>query len=86
MARTDTLGHFLTDIADAMRAATGSSGTISPENYDTEIAGIASGGGGSIPTKGFTLDEFDEDGYPTKVKFYGITTLPTNAFRLSSNY
>lgn len=85
MARTNTLPNFLTDVADAIREKKGTEETIQASDFDTEIASIPSGGG-SIPTKGFTLDEFDEDGYPTKVKFYGITTLPTNAFSLSGNY
>lgn len=40
MARTDTLPHFLEDLADAMRAKTGESGTIQASDFDTTIAGI----------------------------------------------
>jgi surface protein len=46
MARTDTLGHFLTDVADAIRTKTGSSDTIAAEDFDTEIENIPSSGGG----------------------------------------
>lgn len=84
MARTDTLGHFLTDMADAMRAATGSSESISPEDYDTEIAGIAAGGGGATPTKGFTITEWDNDGYAKAIKIYGLSKIPADAFKFSS--
>ena len=45
MARTDTLGHFLTDVADAIRAKTGSSEAIVASDFDTEIENIPSGGG-----------------------------------------
>lgn len=55
MARTDTLGHFLTDVADAIRTKTGSSDTIQASDFDTEIENIPSGG--SSPT---TIDELNE--------------------------
>ena len=48
MARTDSLCHFLTDIANAIRTKKGTQNTISPENFDTEIGSIS--GGGSTPT------------------------------------
>ena len=43
MARTDTLGNFLTDVADAIREKKGTTGTILASNFDTEIASIESG-------------------------------------------
>ena len=43
MARTDTLGHFLTDVADAIRTKKGSSDTIQASNFDTEIENLPSG-------------------------------------------
>lgn len=46
MARTDTLEHYLTDIADAIRAKTGETGPISASSFDTSIGGIPSGGSG----------------------------------------
>ena len=45
MARTDTLGHFLTDVADAIRTKKGSEDTIQASNFDTEIENLPSGGG-----------------------------------------
>ena len=45
MARTDTLPHFLTDVADAIRTKSGTSGTIQASTFDTAIANIPSGGG-----------------------------------------
>lgn len=46
MARTDTLGHFLTDVADAIRSKTGSSSAIQASDFDTEIESISGGGQG----------------------------------------
>lgn len=43
MARTDTLGNFLTDVATAIRNKKGTTGTIPASNFDTEIASIESG-------------------------------------------
>ena len=44
MARTDTLPHFLTDVADAIRTKAGTSGTIQASTFDTAIANIPGGG------------------------------------------
>lgn len=44
MARTDTLPHFLTDVADAIRTKTGGSGTIQASTFDTAISNISGGG------------------------------------------
>ena len=44
MARTDTLGNFLTDVADAIREKKGTSETIQASDFDTEIANLPSGG------------------------------------------
>lgn len=45
MARTDTLGNFLTDVADSIREKKGTSEPILASDFDTEIASIESGGG-----------------------------------------
>lgn len=45
MARTDTLGNFLTDVADAIREKKGTSETIQASDFDTEIENLPSGGG-----------------------------------------
>lgn len=44
MARTDTLGHFLTDVADAIREKKGTEETITASDFDTEIENLPSGG------------------------------------------
>lgn len=40
MARTDTLGNFLTDVAEAIRTKKGTTDTIQASEFDTEIASI----------------------------------------------
>ena len=43
MARTNTLGNFLTDVASAIREKKGTTDAILASNFDTEIASIESG-------------------------------------------
>ena len=59
MADTNNLTNFLGDVADAIRAKTGSSELIPAANFDTEIANIPTGGG--IPDGIFIQEEI-----PTK--------------------
>ena len=56
MARTDTLGHFLTDVADAIREKKGTSGTITASDFDTEIANLPSGGNVKIRPKSISFN------------------------------
>lgn len=44
MARTDTLGHFLTDVADAIKNKKGDDTPILASEFDTEITNLPSGG------------------------------------------
>ena len=83
MARTDSLPNFLTDVADAIREKKGTEETIQASDFDTEIANLPSGGG--TPTKGFSVEEWDSDGYAKAIKIYGLTALPDYAFKFSSN-
>lgn len=41
----------------------------------------SSGGGGTTPTIGYTIDSWDEKGYPAEITTYGFTTLPNDYFR-----
>lgn len=50
MARTDTLGHFLTDVADAIREKGGTNESIQASEFDTAIENLPSGGGKYAPT------------------------------------
>lgn len=80
MARIDTLTHFLTDIADAIRAKKGSSELIGAANFDTEIESIPSGGNIDAPMKDVNL--YDYDGTRlysyTKTEFLQLSALPEN--------
>ena len=44
MARTDTLGNFLTDVADAIRTKGGTSEPIQASSFDTAIENLPTGG------------------------------------------
>lgn len=59
MARTDTLGHFLTDVANAIRSKTGDSATITASDFDTAIENIPTGGGDEIPEKDVNYYDYD---------------------------
>lgn len=43
MSKTNNLTDFLTDLADGIRAAEGSTGTINPQDFRTRIENLASG-------------------------------------------
>ena len=77
MARTDTLANFVTDVANAIRTKSGKSDLISPSNFDTEIINLPSG---ETPTIGFVVNEWDDEGYPISMSFYGYTKLPAGMF------
>lgn len=80
MARIDTLGHFLTDVADAIRTKKGSSGEIQASSFDTEIASIPSGGGGEVEKKDINLYDYDGTilhSY-TKSEFNNLQAMPDN--------
>lgn len=55
MARTDTLGNFLTDVAEAIRTKEGTSEAIPASEFDTRISNL-SGGGGSEETPASTSE------------------------------
>lgn len=41
MAKTNNLTDFLTDVANAIRTKKGTTGTINPQNFSSEIASIS---------------------------------------------
>lgn len=43
------------------------------------------GSGGTTPTKGFTIDEWDNNGYATKITVYGMATIPNYFFGVFNN-
>ena len=77
MARTDTLGHYLTDVADAIRAKGGTSATITASDFDTAIANLPSGG---TTVEKNDVTYFDYDGtilYSyTKAQFLQLSAHP----------
>ena len=75
MARTDTLGNFLTDVATAIREKKGTTDTIPASNFDTEISSIQTGASSPI-TKGIIINACDESGFATDVSIVGMTTIP----------
>ena len=84
MARTNTLGNFLTDVADAIRKKKGTTDTILASDFDTEIESIETGGGSTV-TKGIIINEFDENGYATDVSVVGMTSIPNYYFAANDN-
>ena len=61
MARTDTLPHFLTDVADAIREKKGTEETITASDFDTEIENLP-GGGSSLDWSAIGYSEEPDTG------------------------
>ena len=57
MARIDTLGNFLTDVATAIKRKTGKTDTITPANFDTEIESIETGSTPNLQSKSIIITE-----------------------------
>ena len=83
MAKTDNLTDFLTDIADAIREKKGTTGTINPQDFSSEIASIESGGGGGGVVTSAPISDvnfYDYDGtilYSyTKEQFLALSAMP----------
>ena len=80
MARTNTLGNFLTDVANAIRAKGGTSEPIQASYFDTAIANLPSGGAVEVEEK--DVNFFDYDGtivYSyTKAEFLALESMPEN--------
>ena len=69
MARTDTLPHFLTDVADAIRTKKGTEAEIKASDFDTEIENLPSGGGHDWSAIGYSGEpQAIEDGYDYAVE------------------
>lgn len=75
MARTDTLGHFLTDVANAIRTKKGTSDTIQASDFDTAIENLPSGGNVSEYI-GDTIVESNNSAPGTGLWSYLVTKLP----------
>lgn len=78
MARTDTLGNFLTDVADAIRTKKGSEEPIAAADFDTEIENLPSGG--AVTEKDVNFYDYDGtlvNSY-TKNEFLALNEMPAN--------
>ena len=78
MAKNNNLTDFLTDVANAIRTKKGTTGTINPQDFSSEIASIS--GGGEQPTGDYTVKVIDYDGtvlLETKGNTGDVITLPT---------
>lgn len=71
MARTDTLPHFLTDVADAIREKKGTQETIQASDFDTEIENLPSGGGLDWSAIGYSgIPQIIQNGYDYAENIY----------------
>lgn len=61
MARTDTLGNFLTDVAEAIRAKEGTTGKIPASEFDTRIANLSSGGTAKYAPRAISFEYYTGD-------------------------
>ena len=78
MARTDTLNHFLTDVADAIRTKTGSAAAITASDFDTEIENIPTSGGS--PTDYYNGDYAGSTDADAQFFFHKHYVKPINNF------
>lgn len=79
MARTNTLGNFLTDVADAIRTKKRSEEPIAAADFDTEIKNLPSGGD-AITEKDVNFYDYDGtlvNSY-TKNEFLALNEMPSN--------
>jgi hypothetical protein len=81
MARTNTLGNFLTDVAGAIRTAEGSSETIQASDFDTRIEAL-SGGGERVEAPDNDVIFYDYDGFKvysySASEFLALEAMPAN--------
>lgn len=93
MARTDTLTNYLSDVAEAIKTKKGDDTPILASEFDTEIANLPSGGGGSSVdwnAIGYSSDPlFNQDGYnyalQVKENWDETSTNYSGKFRNDSN-
>lgn len=60
MAKNDNLKDFLTDVADAIREKKGTTDTINPQDFSSEIASIQSGKGIDFSVLGYRDNEYSQ--------------------------
>lgn len=86
MSKSDNLTDFLTDLADNIRAKTGQSGTIDPQNFGSTIAGIQTKNA-VIPTS-IVVESINDSywGGMTKITINGIDTINHKNFYIILPY
>lgn len=80
MSKANNLQDFLIGVADAIRAKKGTEALIDPQDFDTEIANLPSGGGGmsSLIDQSVTSVSAADFGNATEIRdymFYGCASL-----------
>lgn len=73
MARTDTLGHFLGDVADSIRSKTKKSGSIACKDFDTEIRSII--GEAELQTKSVAITQNGTSTIEPDSGYDGLTSI-----------
>lgn len=78
MARIDTLGNFLTDVADSIRTKKGTTDTILASNFDTEIESIETGSTPNLQSKSITITENGTQTITPDEGYDGINNIEVN--------
>lgn len=81
MARTDTLGNFLTDVAEAIRTKEGTTETISASEFDTRIANLSGGGTGELKKLPVYFSGWDGVGNSGSTNTVSLNYYPGNISR-----
>lgn len=79
MSKVLVLEENLTNIANSIREKTGTEDTYKPSEMATAISSIETGGG-SVPEKGFVINEWFATGYPADISIVGLTKIPDYYF------
>lgn len=84
MAKVLISENILQDMADAIREKGGTTGGLKPSAFPTAVDDIELGM--LPPTKGFVVDAWNTNGYPTEVTILGLTYLPSYYFYQYASY
>ena len=81
MARTDTLGNFLTDVAEAIRTKEGTTETILASEFDTRITNLSGGGTGELKKLPVYFSGWDGIGSSNTANTVSLNYYPGNIYR-----
>lgn len=81
MSITSEIQRINTNIANAYTELENKGATIPTDKNSNNLSSTIStitggGGGGTTVEKGFVIDEYDANGFPTKVSLVGFTSIP----------